>query len=46
MVRVETDKTASDIQARSLKVRTLDEIGKKYKAEGEAEMVNGKTKAR
>ena len=29
MVREETDKTASDIQARSFMARTLDEIGKK-----------------
>ena len=29
MVRGETDKTASDIQARSFMARTLDEIGKK-----------------
>ena len=32
----ETDKTASDIQARSVMARTLDEIGKKLQAEGEA----------
>ena len=36
----ETDKTASDIQARSFMARTLDEIGKKCQAEGEAEMGN------
>ena len=37
---VDTDKTASDIQARSFMARTLDEIGKKCQAEGEAKMVN------
>ena len=31
MVQGETDKTASDIQARSFMARTLDEIGKKAK---------------
>ena len=46
MVRSETDKTASDIQARPLMSRTLDEIVKKCKAEGKAEMVDGKKKAR
>ena len=40
MVREETDKTASNIQARSFMARTLDEIGKKCQAEGEAEMGN------
>ena len=30
VVRVETDKTASDIQARSFVARTLDEYGKKW----------------
>ena len=35
----ETDKTASDIQARSLMARTLDEIGKKCPAEGQAKVV-------
>ena len=39
VVRVETDKTASDIQARSFMARILDKIGKKCKAEGEAKMV-------
>ena len=39
MVREETDKTASDIQARSFKARTLNEIGKKCQAEGEAKVV-------
>ena len=34
--RVETDKTASDIQARSFMARTLERIGKKCKAEGQA----------
>ena len=38
MVRRETDKTASDIQARSFMARNLDEIGKKCQAEGEAKM--------
>ena len=36
VVRWETDKTAGDIQARSFMARTLDEIGKKCLAEGEA----------
>ena len=40
MVLGETDKTASDIQARSFMARTLEEIGKKCKAEGQAEMGN------
>ena len=31
MVRGETDKTASDIQARSFMARTLDEIGRNAK---------------
>ena len=35
----EPDKTASDIQARSLMARTLDEIGKKCPAEGQAKVV-------
>ena len=35
----ETDKTAADIQARSFLARTLDEIGKKCPAEGEAKVV-------
>ena len=34
-----TDKTASDIQARSFMARTLDEIRKKCPTEGEAKMV-------
>ena len=46
VVRGETDKTAGNIQARSLKARTLDEIGKKCWAEGETEMVRWKTKTR
>ena len=46
VVREETDKTASDIQARLFVARTLDEIGKKCWAEGEAEMGDWKTKAR
>ena len=33
MVRVETDKKAANIQARSFMARTLDEIGKKCQAE-------------
>ena len=36
MVRVETDKEAANIQARLFMARTLDEIGKKCQAEGEA----------
>ena len=40
MVRVETDKTASDIQASLFMARTPDEIGKKCKAEGAAKVVN------
>ena len=36
MVREEVDKTASDIQARSFMARTLERIGKKCLAEGEA----------
>ena len=43
--RVETDKTASDIQARSFMARTLERIGKKCQAEGETLMGNWKTKA-
>ena len=39
VVQRETDKTASDIQARSFMARTLDEAGKKCWAEGEAKMV-------
>ena len=39
VVRVETDKTASDIKARSFMARTLDEIGKKCQDEGEAKIV-------
>ena len=35
MVRVETDKTAGDIQARSFVARALDIIRKKCLAEGE-----------
>ena len=35
----ETDKTAGNIQARSLTVRNLDDIGKKCQAEGEAKVV-------
>ena len=38
----ETDKTASDIQARSFMARTLDEIRKKCQAEGKAKVVRGK----
>ena len=36
MVRVETDKTASDIQARSFMARTLERNAKERSAEGEA----------
>ena len=39
MVRGETDKTASDIQARLLKARTLEANGKECQAEGEAKVV-------
>ena len=39
-VRGETDKKAVNIQARSFMARTLDEIGKKCQAEGEAKVVN------
>ena len=39
MKRRETDKTAGNIQARLFMARTVDEIGKKCSAEGEAEMV-------
>ena len=42
MVRRETDKTASDIQARSIMARTLERIGKECLAEGEAQ--NGQLK--
>ena len=36
MVRVETDKTASDIQARSFMARTLERNVKERQSEGEA----------
>ena len=36
MVRGETDKTAANIQARSFTAGTLDKVGKKCPAEGEA----------
>ena len=39
MVRGETDKKAANIQTRSFMARTLDEIGKKCPAEGEAKVV-------
>ena len=39
VVRVETDKKAANIQARSLVAMALDEIGKKCQAEGEAKVV-------
>ena len=42
VVREETDKTASDIQARSFMARTLDEVGKECQAEGEAKVVEWK----
>ena len=42
----ETDKTAGNIQARSFMARTLDEIGKKCPAEGEAKVVTWKAKTR
>ena len=38
VVRVETDKKAANIQARSFMSRTVDEIGKKCPAEGEAKV--------
>ena len=38
----ETDKKAANIQARSFMARTLDEIGKKCPAEGEAKVVHMK----
>ena len=39
VVQGETDKKAANIQARSFMARTLDEIGKKCPAEGEAKVV-------
>ena len=39
VVREETDKTASDIQARSLMARNLENNGKEGQAEGEAKVV-------
>ena len=42
----EIDEKTAYIQARSSMARTLDEIGKKCPAEGEAKMVTRKTKAR
>ena len=39
MVRGEADKKAADIQARLFMARTLDEVGKKCSAEGEAKVV-------
>ena len=39
VVRGETDKKAANIQVRSFMTRTLDEIGKKCPAEGEAKVV-------
>ena len=46
VVRVETDKKASNIQARWFVARTLDAIGKKCPTEGEAKVVTWKTKTR
>ena len=46
VVWVETDKTASDIQARSFMARTLGEKGKECQAEGEARLVQWKTSTR
>ena len=46
VVQEETEKTAGNIQARSFMARALDEIGKKYQAEGEAQMVKWKTETR
>ena len=42
----ETDKTASDIQARSFMARTLDDIGKKCPAEGDTKVVTWKAVTR
>ena len=42
VVRGDIDKTASDIQARSLMARTLQRNGKECEAEGEAKVVWGK----
>ena len=39
VVQGETDKKAANIQARSFMARTLDEVGKKCPAEGEAKVV-------
>ena len=39
VVREETDKAASDIQAKSLMARTLGQNGKECQAEGEAKVV-------
>ena len=44
MVRGETDKTASDIQARSFVARTLDEIGKNAKLKEKQKWSNEKPK--
>ena len=46
VIRLQTDKTASDMQARSFMARTLERIGNKWLAEGEASMGNWKTKGR
>ena len=46
LVLGETHKTASDIQARTLKARALDKIAKECPAEGEAKMVRWKTETR
>ena len=42
----ETDKKAANIQVRLFLTRTLDEIGKKRQAEGEAKVVTWKIKTR
>ena len=39
VVRGETDKTAGNIQARSLMAKALDKVGKKCQADGEAKVV-------
>ena len=39
VVREETDKKAADVQAGFFMARTLDEIGNKCPAEGEAKVV-------
>ena len=45
MVQVETDKTASDIQARSFMARTLDKIGRNAKLKEKHKWSNDKRKS-